>query len=183
VARDEGVSAHHVKSGDTEQSLLVIHTSLLQHISEQRDGGVHGVGDDEEHGIGAVLGTRLGDALDNAGVGVEQIVSGHTGLAGHAGGDNNDVAALQGLGHLVGTDVSRHLGGGAAMGDISGNTGSADNYTTKYGTNQEKCNGMTETYPHNLPSYRESSVTLVSSFNRRERGWPIPPEAPTTPTL
>jgi hypothetical protein len=52
--RDEAGGTNDIKGGDTEETLGVVDTVLLEDFSEDRDGGVDGVGDDEEVGLGAV---------------------------------------------------------------------------------------------------------------------------------
>jgi hypothetical protein len=66
----EGAGSNDVQSGNTEQSLGVKDTGLLEDFSEDGDGRVDGVGDDADHGLGAVLGTCLGEVSDDGGVGV-----------------------------------------------------------------------------------------------------------------
>jgi hypothetical protein len=52
--RDEAGSTDDVKGSDTEKTLGVIDTSLLEDLSEDRNSGVDRVGDDEEVSLGAV---------------------------------------------------------------------------------------------------------------------------------
>lgn len=52
--RDEAGGTNDIKGGDTEETLGVVDTVLLENFSKDRDGGVDGVGDDEEVGLGAV---------------------------------------------------------------------------------------------------------------------------------
>jgi hypothetical protein len=52
--RDEAGSTDNIKGSDTEKTLGVIDTVLLENLSEDRDGGVDGVGDDEEVSLRAV---------------------------------------------------------------------------------------------------------------------------------
>src|SRR5690606_28444316 len=58
---------------------------------------VHRVGDDDVEGVGGVLDALLHDAPDDIEVGLEQVVAGHAGLAGHAGRDDDHV----GVGRLL----------------------------------------------------------------------------------
>ena len=55
------------------------------------DGRVDGVGDDAEHGLGARLGARSDEVAHDRAVGVEEIVTGHAGLARHASGDHHNL--------------------------------------------------------------------------------------------
>jgi len=75
---------------------------------------VYRVGDDQDVGLGGVVGGGLGQIADDGGVGVEQVwgvvscatditlflrtITGHAGLAGDTGGNNNDLSALERLG-------------------------------------------------------------------------------------
>lgn len=80
-AGNEGLGADDVEGGDTEEPLGVKHASTLEHLGGNGDGGVDGVGDDEDECLGAVLGDALDEALDDAGVDLEEIVAGHARLA------------------------------------------------------------------------------------------------------
>jgi hypothetical protein len=75
VLGDEARGANDIKSGDTEETLGVVDTGLLQDLSGDRNGAVDGVGDNEDVGLGGVLGDRLGEVADDGGVGVEQVFS------------------------------------------------------------------------------------------------------------
>lgn len=85
------------------------------------------VGDDEDVGLGGVVGGGLGEVADDGSVGVEQVwgrsvgwhtrdscrrtVTGHAGLAGNASGDEDNLSALEGRGEAGGRGVvSAHLG-------------------------------------------------------------------------
>jgi hypothetical protein len=83
----------------------------------------YGVGNDQDVGLGGGLSGGLGEVADDGGVGVEQVITGHTGLAGNTGGDEDDLRALEAvtetgsigvvaLDDAVGVDVAQ----------ISGNT-------------------------------------------------------------
>ena len=86
---DEAAGTDDVEGGHTEETkcryvlvyracadlwvilpLGVIDTVLLEDFSDNRDGGVDGVGDDQDVRLGAVLGARLGEGLDDRRVGV-----------------------------------------------------------------------------------------------------------------
>jgi hypothetical protein len=93
----EGLGADNVEGGDTEETAGVEDAGGLEDLSGDGDGGVDGVGDDADEGLGAELGNALDQVADDAGVDLEQVVTGHAGLAGNAGGDNDDVSAGQGI--------------------------------------------------------------------------------------
>lgn len=59
-----------VEGGDTEESLLVKDTGLLEHLGEDGDGRVDRVGNNQDVGLGRVLGNGLGEVSDDRGVGV-----------------------------------------------------------------------------------------------------------------
>jgi hypothetical protein len=110
---NEGLGTDNVQCSDTEQLLGVENTSGLEHLSSDWDGRVDGVGDDKDEGLGAVLGNTLDETLDNAGVDLEQVVTGHARLAyrtsarvmslvqmsrtRNTSGDDNNVSALESL--------------------------------------------------------------------------------------
>lgn len=79
------------------------------------------VGDDQDVGVRGRLGSSLSQVTDDGGVGVEQIVTGHTGLTGDTGGNEDDLSILQagiearGIGvvagdNAVGVDVAQVSG-------------------------------------------------------------------------
>jgi hypothetical protein len=112
----ESAGSNDIESGNTEQSLGVKDTSLLEDFGKDGDGRVDGVGDDADHGLGAVFSTCLGKVTNDRGVGVlsgekglrcwaggpvviacthEQVISGHSRLSGNTSGDDNDFSALE----------------------------------------------------------------------------------------
>lgn len=120
---DEAASSDNVEGGDTEQLLGVVDTAGLEDLGADGHGGVDGVGDDEELGLGGGLGNSLGQVADDGGVGVEEIVTGHAGLTGDTSGNQDDVGALEGgskaaWGGLIALDG----GLGVDVGDVSGDT-------------------------------------------------------------
>lgn len=77
----ESLGTNDVKGGDTEQTLGVENTGVLEDLGGNGDGGVDGVGDDQDESLGAILGDTLNEIADDAGVDLEEIITGHTGLA------------------------------------------------------------------------------------------------------
>lgn len=67
------------------------------------------VGDDQDVGLGGSLGSGLGEVADDGGVGVEEVVTGHTGLAGDTSRDEDDLGALE--------SITKTLGGGVVAVD------------------------------------------------------------------
>jgi len=80
-AGNEGLGSHNIEGGDTEELLGVEHLGALEHLGGNRDSRVHRVGDDEDVGLGGVLGNSLNEGLYDAGVDLEEIVTAHTRLA------------------------------------------------------------------------------------------------------
>lgn len=70
---------------------LFCHANLLQNFGSDWHTGVHGIRNDGHQCLGAVLGNRVGNVLDDASIHVEQIIASHTRLAGHTSGDDNDI--------------------------------------------------------------------------------------------
>ena len=62
-----------------------------------RKSRTYGVGDDQDVGVGGSLSGGLGEVADNGGVGVEEVITGHTGLAGNTGGDQDDLSILKSI--------------------------------------------------------------------------------------
>lgn len=116
----ESLSANDVQGGDTEQALGVEDASGLENLGGNGDSRVDGVGDDQREGLGAELGDTLDQVADNAGIDLEEVVTGHAGLAwmrkglamhvliraaergggartGNASRDDNNVGASQGV--------------------------------------------------------------------------------------
>lgn len=120
---DEARGTDNVEGGDTEEALGVVDATGLEDLGDNGDGGVDGVGDDEDVGLGAGLGAGLGQVTDDGGVGVEQIVTGHAGLAGNTGGDEDNLGALESGGQAGGGGVvALDDGLGVDVGNIGGNT-------------------------------------------------------------
>lgn len=71
---DEAAGAHDVECGDTEQLLGVVDAGSLEDLGGDCDGAVDGVGNDQDGGVGAVLGSCLGEVADDGCVGVEEVL-------------------------------------------------------------------------------------------------------------
>src|SRR5690349_61596 len=56
--------------------------------------GVEGVGDADQDGVGRALDDLLRDLSDDALVGADEVVAAHAGLAGDAGGDDDDIGVF-----------------------------------------------------------------------------------------
>lgn len=120
---DEAGCADDIEGGDTEEALGVVDASLLEDLSNDGDGAVDGVGDDQDVGVRCRLSGGLGQVADDGGVGVEQVITGHAWLAGNTGGDQDDLGILEGGIEAGGGGlVAGDLGAGVDVGDISGDT-------------------------------------------------------------
>lgn len=80
-AGNEGLSTDDIEGGDTEELLGVKDTGLLENFGGDGNRGVDRVGNDEDEGLGSVLGNALDKTLDNASVDLEEVVTGHARLA------------------------------------------------------------------------------------------------------
>lgn len=76
----EGLGTNDIQSGDTEEALGVEDTGGLEDLGGNGDGRVDGVGDDQDEGLGGELGDTLDQVTDNAGIDLEEVVTGHAGL-------------------------------------------------------------------------------------------------------
>jgi len=124
---DEGLGADNVEGGDTEETARVEDSLALQNLGRDGDSRVDGVGNDQDEGLGGDLSSDLDQALDDAGVDVEQVVTGHARLAGNTGGDDDDVGILEGsLGALVGGQEAAHFRVGRDVRQIGRDTGGVD---------------------------------------------------------
>lgn len=120
---DEAAGADNVEGGDTEEGLGVVDTGVLEDLGADGDGRVDGVGNDEGLGLGGGLGNSLGEVANDGSVGVEEVVTGHAGLAGDTSGDEDDLGILEGGGETLGGRlVAGDLGLGVDVGDVGSDT-------------------------------------------------------------
>ena len=71
---EEASSTDNIKGGDTENAAGVVDTGLLQRLRDNGDGGVDGVGDDEEVRLRRDTGDGGGEVADNRRVGLRSHV-------------------------------------------------------------------------------------------------------------
>lgn len=64
-------------------------THLLHNLGGNRHHGVDGVRDDTDDSFGSMYCDALSQIPDDTSVYIEQVISGHTWLAGYSGGDDN----------------------------------------------------------------------------------------------
>lgn len=120
---DEAAGADDIEGGDTEEALGVVDAMGLEDLGDDRNGGVNGVGDDEKIGLRAGFGAGLSKVTNDRGVGVEKIVTGHTGLAGDTGGDQDDITTLEGVGQARSSGfITLDSALGVDVRDIGGDT-------------------------------------------------------------
>ena len=72
---EEACGADDVEGGDAEDAAGVVDTSLLQDLGDDGDGGVDGVGDDEEVSLGGDTGNSSGKVANDGGVGLWMPIS------------------------------------------------------------------------------------------------------------
>mmetsp|Transcript_31587 Transcript_31587/g.57387 ORF Transcript_31587/g.57387 Transcript_31587/m.57387 type:complete len:212 (+) Transcript_31587:985-1620(+) len=119
---NKGVGTDNIEGGDTDDLAGVVLAGPLEGLRGDGDGGVDGVGDDVEDGVGAVLGNGLNELLDNAGIGVEEIVTGHSGLAGDTSGDDDELSTGKAGSEAVSTGIALNLDGGVDVAEVSSDT-------------------------------------------------------------
>lgn len=141
---DETRGADDIKGGDTEQALGVVDTLGLVDLGDDGDGGVdleemplietvlkasnwregtYRVGNDQDVGLGGSVGGSLGEVADDGSVGVEQVITGHAGLAGDTSGDQNDLGVLEAVAETSSIGVVASDGAvGVDVTQISGDT-------------------------------------------------------------
>ena len=91
---DEGACSDQVELCDTEASTLVGRGS---HALQYRQERIDRVADEQNEGNGVVSVQGGGDALDDAGVDLEQVVSRHTWLSWDPGRDDDQLGVVQGV--------------------------------------------------------------------------------------
>lgn len=147
---DELASTDGIELSDSHNLARIVDAHLLEGLREDRDGGVHGVANDQDASLRASSGASLSQVHGNTSVGVEQIVSGHTGLSGDSGGDDDDIRAIEDLQEVVLTVVSLDLAVSVNVGKIHSNTGGAHNIVEGEARNQgvhshQQRHGLTNT--------------------------------------
>lgn len=73
VLGNEAARAHDVEGGDAEEALGVVDACGFENLGGDGDGGVDGVGDDEDVGFGGGRGDGFSEVADYGGVGVEEV--------------------------------------------------------------------------------------------------------------
>lgn len=106
---NESLGSDDVEGGDSEDTLWVVNSGFLEHLGGDWDSGVDWVGDDSDKSLRGGLGDDGGQVTDDSGVGVEEIVTGHSWLAWDSGWDDDDVSVLDGGVKLFWPGVSSDL--------------------------------------------------------------------------
>lgn len=75
-------------------------------------------------GIGCVLCDSLGQVADDGGIGVEEVITGHSRLAGDTSRDHDNLDALESLCKFL-SRVADDFAGGVDMADVCCDTGCA----------------------------------------------------------
>lgn len=76
-AGQETLGADDIEGGDTEDVGGVIYTGLLEDSGDDGNGGVDGVRDDKDVGLGGDTGDGSSEVANDGGVGVEEVITGH----------------------------------------------------------------------------------------------------------
>ena len=83
----ESGSTNNIEGGDTEKTLGVVNSFCLEDLCNDRNCGVHWVGDNKDVCIGSRFSSGFGEISDNGGIGVEEIIAGHAWLSWDTGWD------------------------------------------------------------------------------------------------
>ena len=90
----------------------IIDAHFLENLSADGNSRVDGIGDDSQERLGSMFRDTLRQVPDDTGIGVEQIVSGHSWLPGDSGGDQDDIGFIKSMCQAV------SLGFGSVSGDL-----------------------------------------------------------------
>ena len=174
----EAGSTHDIESRNTEQTLGVVDSLGLEDLSDDWDGAVDWIRDDEDVGVWGRLSGCLCEVADDGGVGVEQVVAGHAWLAGNTSGNEHDFCTLKSCCQSAGCwVVAGDLALGVDVADVCCDTWNQKSVVVEAADKQKGVPGAMRI------SYSAKSVTRGFSLRRRDNGWPIPPAAPRTVTF
>jgi len=126
----------------------------------------YGVGDNENVGVGARLGASSSQIADDGGIGVEEVVTGHSRLAGNTSGDENNLGASQALLEvLVALVVTLDGALGVDVANIGGDTGCApDIVESELGNSGVKLEEEGERLADTTSSTEDSDTGVLSLF-------------------
>lgn len=110
-------------SGETIVPLFSKAFPSLQIPADKYDG----VGDDQNEGLGGELGNALDEIPDNAGVDLEQVITGHARLPGNTSRDDNNIGASKSvLQAVILGQVTGDFSDGGDVREIGSDTGGVD---------------------------------------------------------
>ena len=155
----KGVGTDDVEGGDTHNLAFVVDASCFEDFRTDWDSGIDGVGDDVDDGGWAMFGDSFAESLDDAGVDVEEIVSGHAWLTWHTCWDDDEGSAGEGSGELVRSGVTGDLGWSVAMREISCDPGNVADIVER-----KLCNGVVHLEEHREGLADATSSTQDSDF-------------------
>mmetsp|Transcript_39700 Transcript_39700/g.65585 ORF Transcript_39700/g.65585 Transcript_39700/m.65585 type:complete len:202 (+) Transcript_39700:606-1211(+) len=110
-----------IERSDAKELLWVVHALGLQNLCCNWHSGVDRVGDDADGRCRARLRNTCDESLHDARVDVEEIVTGHAGLAGNTGRDHNNITTIKCFLQIV-AFVAHACGVGGDVGKIHGNS-------------------------------------------------------------
>jgi hypothetical protein len=84
------------RKGDIPFRIIDVH--FLENLGTDGDSGVHGIGYNSQHRLGGMFSDTLSQVPDNTGIGIEEIVSGHSWFTGHTSGDEDNIGFIQSVG-------------------------------------------------------------------------------------
>ena len=147
---DELTSTDRVQFGNTHDLARIMDTHLLEGFSEDRDGGVDRVANNEDASLRTSLSASLSKVHGNTGVGVEEIVTGHTGLSGNTSGNDDNIGAIEDLKEVFLAIVTFDLQVSVNVRKIDSNTRGTDNIVEGEARNErvlshQQGNGLTNT--------------------------------------
>lgn len=121
--RHKSTSSHDIQCRNTEQSLRVINACLLEDLCNDWHSAVDRVRNNEDVCIGSGFSGGFGEIADNGGVGVEEVVAGHTGFARDTSGNKHDFSAFECAGETAGCwVVAGDFGFGVDVANVCGDT-------------------------------------------------------------
>lgn len=121
---DEGVGPDNVKGGDTKDLLRIVLAGPLENLRCDGNSRIDWIRNDGYACLRANFSASLGQVGHNGGIGIEQVVTSHSGFARDSGRNDNDFHALQRGLELVFTDETCHDAFGLTMAQVSGDSGS-----------------------------------------------------------
>jgi hypothetical protein len=124
----EGFGTDDIQGSHAEQTLRVENPGGLEDLGSNGNGRVDRVGDDESESLGAELGNTLDEIAHDAGIDLEEVITGHARLAGNAGRNDNNIGTGQGvLQAIILGKVAGDFGNRRDVRKVGSDTGSVNN--------------------------------------------------------